>query len=92
MIEPFNWWIAIILFLTYIVIDYLYAVYYIYVGKRAAIKAGIVAAFMYVLLSYGVIAYTKNPWYIVSIALGSFLGTYIAVKFFPEKVSKNEQQ
>lgn len=86
METEFNWWIALALFATYVVIDYLYAIYYIYVGKRLAFKAATVAAFMYVLLSYGVIAYTKNPWYIVSIASGSFIGTYVAVRYFPEKL------
>jgi len=83
----FSWWIAIALFFTYVVIDYLYALYYLLVAKRDAFKAGLVAAGMYVLLTYGVLAYTKNPWYIVSIALGSFVGTYVAVKYFPEKLS-----
>ena len=88
--SEFNWWIALALFATYIVIDYLYAVYYIYVGKRQALKAAFSAAALYGLLSYGVIAYTQNPWYILSIISGSFVGTYVAVRYFPEKLGNKE--
>lgn len=76
---------AIVIFITYIVIDIVYALYVIYVEKRDAFKSGLCSSIIYTLGSYGVITFSKNPWYIIPLATGAFLGTFITVKWQKEK-------
>lgn len=77
----FSIWIALFVTILYMVIDTLYAIYTISVTKRKAKTAAITAALMYGLLACGVFAYIQNPWYIVFTAIGSYIGTYLTVKF-----------
>ena len=81
MLHDFSWTTALIIFVTYVVIDILYALYVICVSKRQAGKAAIVSSFLYSLGAYGVISYSKNPLYVIPLAICAFLGTYIVVKY-----------
>lgn len=81
MWQDFHWPTAGVIFVTYVVIDILYAMYVICVSKRQPVNAAIVSAFLYSLGAYGVISYSKNPLYVVPLALGAFLGTYLVVKY-----------
>ena len=79
--RDFNWAIAATVFVTYFLIDILYAFYVIYVGKRAAFKAAVSSSLLYSLAAYGVITYSKNIIYVIPLAVGAFLGTYVVVKY-----------
>lgn len=81
MWQDFHWPTAGMIFVTYVVIDILYAMYVICVGKRQPINAAVVSSFLYSLGAYGVISYSKNPLYVVPLAVGAFLGTYLVVKY-----------
>lgn len=77
----FHWGVALVVFLTYVLIDILYAFYVIYVGKRDALKAALSSSALYSLAAYGVITYSRNIVYVIPLALGAFLGTYLVVKY-----------
>jgi small basic protein len=77
----FNLGTAGVVFVTYFLIDILYAVYVIYVGKRDAVRSALASSALYSLAAYGVITYSRNIAYVVPLALGAFLGTYVIVKF-----------
>ena len=74
--SPFT---AAVLFATYVVIDVLYALYIVLVERRNAPAAAAVSAVLYALLAFGVVTYSKNPLYLLPIAAGAFVGTYITV-------------
>jgi hypothetical protein len=77
----FNLGTAGIVFVTYFLIDILYAFYVIYVGKRDAVRSALASSALYSLAAYGVITYSRNIIYVLPLALGAFLGTYVIVKF-----------
>jgi len=77
----FSWATAALIFVTYILIDILYAWYIIAVGKRQEVQAAVASSLLYSLAAYGVITYSRNVAYIAFLAAGAFLGTYIVVKF-----------
>jgi tryptophan-rich sensory protein len=72
---------AALLFVTYVVVDVLYALYIVCVEERQAAKAAAISSLLYSLLAFGVVTYSKNPVYLVPIAAGAFVGTYLTVKF-----------
>lgn len=77
----FSWTTAAIVFVTYILIDILYAWYIIAVGRRQAVQSAIASSLLYSLAAYGVLTYSRNVVYIAFLAAGAFLGTYFVVKF-----------
>ena len=79
--QSFSWTTAIMVFVAYIVIDILYALYVVYVGKRNAFGAAIASALLYSLGAYGVVTFSKNILYVIPLAAGAFLGTYFTIKF-----------
>lgn len=72
-------WTSLSLFLLYVVVDLLYAMYTLSVTKLKPARAATIGAGMYVLLAYGVISYSHNILYLVPIGAGSWIGTYLAV-------------
>jgi hypothetical protein len=79
--DDFNWWTALTVFVVYVFFDILYALYVICVSRRQALAASAISAVLYSLGAYGVMNYLHNPWYLIPLAIGAFLGTYIAVKY-----------
>lgn len=79
--NEFNWYTATLIFFTYVVIDILYALYIICVGRRQALAAATTTAAIYSLLAFGVISYSKSIWYLIPLASGAFVGTYLTVRF-----------
>ena len=79
--RDFSWVTAVTVFVTYILIDILYAWYIIAVGKQKAAEAALTSALLYSLATYGVLTYSKNVVYIAFLAAGAFLGTYFVVKW-----------
>lgn len=79
--NDFNWTTALIVFVVYIFFDILYALYVICVSRQQAIAASAISAVLYSLGAYGVMNYLHNPLYLIPLAIGAFIGTYVAVKY-----------
>lgn len=78
--ENFNVLIGIGVFFTYAVADALYAYYTLSVAEYHPFKAATTGSLIHLLLALGVLSYVENYLYIIPIALGSWVGTYILVK------------
>lgn len=79
--NDFNWWTALTVFVVYVFFDILYALYVICVSRQQALAASAISAVLYSLGAYGVMNYLHNPWYLIPLAVGAFIGTYIAVRY-----------
>jgi uncharacterized membrane protein YfcA len=79
--HEFSWITAFTVFVVYVFFDILYALYVLCVSRRQAVAASLISSVLYSLGAYGVMNYLHNPWYLVPLALGAFIGTYIAVKY-----------
>lgn len=73
--------IAILLFAIQIIIDSAYCVYTKAVSQHKPLKAALSGCSIHFFLAIGVINYVKNYFYVIPIALGSFVGTYLILKF-----------
>lgn len=82
--SPINFWLAVALFFGYLVVDGMYAYYTLAVVKRRALVAASTSFVMHFILAAGVLSYTKNFLYVVPLALGSFVGTYLVTRFSQE--------
>jgi hypothetical protein len=72
---------ALTVFVVYVLFDILYAVYVMCVTRKLPVSASAVSAVLYSLGAYGVMTYLSNPLYLIPLAAGAFLGTYVAVKY-----------
>ncbi len=72
---------ALLVFGVYVVFDILYALYVLCVARKQALRASAISSALYSLGAYGVMTYLENPWYLVPLALGAFLGTFLAVRY-----------
>jgi hypothetical protein len=79
--DDFSYVTAATIFVTYVLIDMLYAWYIISVNKKQALTAALLTAVIYSLLAFGVVSYSKNIYYLVPLASGAFTGTYLMVRF-----------
>lgn len=77
----FNWWMGILVFFFYIIIDGLYVLYTRYIQKNRPIASATVGSSMYGLYAFGTIAIIQSAWNILFIILGAWVGTYLAVKY-----------
>lgn len=82
--QEFNWWVAIALLFGFILYDFLYAIYYIFVSRKMAFMAANTACALYIIGSVSTIAYLGNYYYLIPIFIGSYIGTYVAVKYFSD--------
>ncbi len=69
----------IVLFLLNVSDDALATLYIRRVAAGEALQAGVISILLTVAVAYSVINYVKNWRYLIPIALGSGLGTFIAV-------------
>lgn len=79
--QNFNWMTAGLVFVIYVVLNILYALYVICVSKKQALAASFISSALSSLGAYGIISYLHNPLYILPLAIGAFIGAYIAVKY-----------
>lgn len=79
--NEFSWLTALTVFVVYVFFDILYALYVICVSRRQAVAASAISSVLYSLGAYGVMNYLHNAWYLIPLALGAFIGTYVAVKY-----------
>lgn len=85
MTDEFSPATAVILFVTYVVVDILYALYIVCVERRQAVRAAAISAILYSLLAFGVVTYSKNAIYLLPIAAGAFVGTFLTVNYQRER-------
>lgn len=78
--SSFNFEIAFIIFIAYILVDGMYAYYTLQVTKRKPFSSATTGALMHFLLAFGVLNYVQNYLYLIPLAIGSWIGTYIVVK------------
>jgi hypothetical protein len=79
-VNDFSLATAGLIFATYVAVDILYALYIICVGKRQALAAAAISSLLYSLLAFGVVTYSKNILYLVPLASGAFIGTFLTVR------------
>lgn len=72
--------VAIVVFVAYAAVDALYAYYTIAVTTRRPFAAANTGAVMYFLLAIGVLNYVQNFLYLIPLALGSWIGTFVVVR------------
>jgi hypothetical protein len=78
--QNFNIGLAVIIFIAYAVVDAAYAYYTLSVTRLKPYTAASVGAGMHFILAFGVINYVHNYFYIIPLALGSWVGTFLLVK------------
>lgn len=86
----FDLFIALVLVLLYTVLDALYVVYTLEMTRLRPFRAALAAVAIYVLGALGVVSYTANHWYILSVALGSFIGTFLVVFWEKRKTERKK--
>lgn len=75
----FNFGLALIILLAYVIIDGLNAHYTYRVTKRKPFAAATTGSIMYFIIAFGVLNYVGNFLYIIPLAMGSWIGTYLVV-------------
>ncbi len=85
LVQEVNLMTAIFIFVAYLFVDGLYAYYTLAVVNLKPYTSATVGAFMYLLLAVGIINYISNPVYLLPMFLGSWLGTFIVVKYRKSK-------
>ena len=64
-----------------LVTDAFWALYMIYVNKKSPILAASYGSLIHILTAFTVISYTQNYLYLIPLVIGSFIGTYLVVKY-----------
>lgn len=62
-------------------VDALYALYTIRLTQKKAFQSAVFGSLIHILTAFTVISYTQNYLYLISLVLGSFVGTYLVIKF-----------
>lgn len=81
-------WIS--LFVVYLLIDILYTQYVMAIAKLNAFWASNISVLLYILTAYGTIEYVQNYWNIIPIVIGSWLGTYVTLRYEIHKKNKKK--
>lgn len=81
----FSIWKALLIVFFYIVIDWLYAVYTIYIVDKKTIKACNAGSLIYAINAFGVMVYISSPIYVIFVTIGAWIGTYLGMKIHADK-------
>lgn len=79
--QSFDFKIASVVFIAYLLVDAMYAYYTISVTKKKPITSASVGATMHFLIAFGVLNYVQNYLYVIPLAIGSWIGTYFVVRY-----------
>lgn len=79
--QSFDFKVASIVFVAYLLVDAMYAYYTLAVTKNKPVAAASVGATMHFLIAFGVLNYVQNYLYILPLAIGSWIGTYFVVRY-----------
>lgn len=77
----FNGYLAVGLFVAYVVVDILYVYYTLYVTRLQSVAAAHTSVAIYLIAIFGVINYVNNYLYVIPISIGAWLGTYATVEW-----------
>jgi len=79
--QSFDFKIAGSIFVAYLLIDAMYAYYTITVTKKKPVASASIGAIMHFLIAFGVLNYVQNYLYVIPLAIGSWFGTYLVVRY-----------
>lgn len=79
-VSTFHVEVAVLLFLAYIAVDAIYAYYTLAITRQQALRAANISFIYYFVVALGVLSYVHNYLYVIPVAAGSWLGTYLVVK------------
>ena len=68
-------------FIATLITDALWALYVIHTTKKSPLLAASYGSLIHILSAFTVISYTKNYFYLIPLVIGSFIGTYLTVKY-----------
>lgn len=85
----FSWEMALLIFCLSVILDGIWASYTVAISSLKPFKAALMGASLYALNSFVVLSYTTNPWYIIFIVLGAFMGTFVMVSYEKRKKEKS---
>jgi hypothetical protein len=82
-----------IVFVAVFIADIIWVFYIKYVAMSKAIRASMMAVIVYVLSAIVIVTYISNIWYLLPASIGSYFGTYTAIKFhdYLEERKKEEK-
>lgn len=63
-------------------VDFLFAEYTKSCADRKAFKASLFAAGLILVSGFVTTSYVHDPWLLIPVMVGSFMGTWISIKFF----------
>lgn len=79
--QSFDFRVAIVVFVAYLLVDAMYAYYTLAVIKGRPVASASVGATMHFLIALGVLNYVQNYLYVIPLAIGSWFGTYFVVRY-----------
>ncbi len=85
----FNWLVALGLFVAATAVDAIFALYTVAVIKTQPFKAASMSFLTYTLEAIGVVSYVENKLYLIPLAFGAFVGSYLIIKRESLKTPKN---
>lgn len=80
-----NYLTALVVFTGTALMDALHAAYTRSITERKARSAATYGAFIYLFAGFAAIHFTSNPLYLIFVVAGSWIGTYVTLKFFHGK-------
>jgi uncharacterized membrane protein YfcA len=89
VIENTNIWTCLLLFVVYLIFDILSTLYLRAVSELKAGKASTLSTILFLMSIYGTIEYINNFVYIIPIAIGGFLGSYITIRWLKQESEKD---
>lgn len=72
--------IAILIFVTYFILDMFYAYYILCIESRQNLMSSFMAGMITSLSAFGVVSFSKNMMYVIPLFLGAFAGTFVTMK------------
>ena len=80
MPNEINIYLAIIIFITYFILDMFYAYYILCIESRQNLMSSFMAGMITSLSAFGVVSFSQNMIYIIPLFLGAFAGTFVTMK------------
>ena len=78
--NQFDIYFAIIIFITYFILDMFYAYYILCIESRQNLISSFMAGMITSLSAFGIVSFSQNMLYVIPLFLGAFAGTYFTMK------------
>ncbi len=78
--RDFDFQIALIVLVAYFILDLIYARYILFISAKNEYRAATLGVLINILVALGVISYTNNWMYMLPLCIGSWFGTFYAVR------------